>query len=146
MVDKKYSHGKKEMSLEEFADMQTHPYKDARGRRFTSEELKSFSPPGGKLTYVGEGSSEYGGKESGAGRGQAAGPTTAQLKSINAGKKTPYKSISERLEMGRVAEEAEADRAAQKKQIENMRKGGKVSASSRADGCAIRGKTRGRIV
>jgi len=25
-------------------------------------------------------------------------------------------------------------------------KGGKVSASSRADGCAVRGKTRGRIV
>lgn len=28
----------------------------------------------------------------------------------------------------------------------NYKKGGKVSASSRADGCAVRGKTRGRMV
>jgi hypothetical protein len=28
----------------------------------------------------------------------------------------------------------------------NYKKGGKVSASSRADGCAVRGKTKGRMV
>jgi hypothetical protein len=32
-------------------------------------------------------------------------------------------------------------------ELDGMKKGGKVSsASSRADGCAIRGKTRGKIV
>lgn len=30
--------------------------------------------------------------------------------------------------------------------VENKAKGGKVSASSRGDGCAVRGKTRGRIL
>lgn len=29
---------------------------------------------------------------------------------------------------------------------ENMKKGGKVSASSRADGCCVKGKTKGRMI
>ena len=28
----------------------------------------------------------------------------------------------------------------------NMKKGGKVSASSRADGCCVKGKTKGRMI
>ena len=46
------------------------------------------------------------------------------------------------------AEEAALDRELEnqtKRETRGMKKGGKVSASSRADGAAIRGKTRGRI-
>lgn len=37
-------------------------------------------------------------------------------------------------------------KSAEKFQAENFKNGGKVSASKRADGCAVRGKTKGRIV
>jgi len=37
-------------------------------------------------------------------------------------------------------------KSAQKMQAEGFKKGGKVSASSRADGIAVRGKTKGRIL
>jgi hypothetical protein len=30
--------------------------------------------------------------------------------------------------------------------VESMKKGGKVSASSRADGCCVKGKTKGRMI
>lgn len=46
-----------------------------------------------------------------------------------------------------MAEQANAERQAQIAASGGMKKGGKVkSASSRADGCAMRGKTRGKIV
>lgn len=150
MAEKKYSLGKKEMSMEEFADMQNYPYKDARGRRFSSEELKTFTPPGGKLTNVGAGSPEYGGYEAGAGRGRIGGMTAAQAAAKYAREESDqgkYKNISERLQDIEITKQAEADDAAQKALLNKYAKGGKVSsASKRADGCAIRGKTRGKMV
>jgi hypothetical protein len=44
------------------------------------------------------------------------------------------------------AEEARQAAIAASAQGKPMKKGGKVSASSRADGCAQRGKTKGRMV
>jgi hypothetical protein len=43
--------------------------------------------------------------------------------------------------------EQEAQQGAQQKLNQGMKKGGKVSsASKRADGCAIKGKTKGRMI
>ena len=44
------------------------------------------------------------------------------------------------------AEEERQKAIAASAQGQTMKKGGKVSASSRADGCAQRGKTKGRMV
>jgi hypothetical protein len=41
---------------------------------------------------------------------------------------------------------AETDEEKRKRQPQGMKKGGSVSASKRADGCAQRGKTKGRMV
>jgi hypothetical protein len=44
--------------------------------------------------------------------------------------------------IGNVAANKMDDREEKKKAAQGMKKGGSVSASKRADGCAIRGKTR----
>jgi hypothetical protein len=59
--------------------------------------------------------------KAGAGRGKQGGPTAEELKSYQGGGHTRQK-------------------------VDTYKKGGKVSASSRADGIAARGKTRGQIV
>ena len=41
---------------------------------------------------------------------------------------------------------AETDEEKRKRQPQGMKKGGSVSASKRADGCAVKGKTKGRMV
>lgn len=145
MANKKYSHGKKEMSSAEFDEMKTRPYRDVKGRRLSSEELSYFRPPGGGVTYVGEGSSEYGGKDAGGGRGSVAGPTSSQLQSIGLDK-TQYTSPQEKSKINEILEQAEADRNNQRKQAAGLKKGGSVSASKRADGIAQRGKTRGKMI
>ena len=148
MADKKYSLGKKEMSTKEFEEMQTYPYQDERGRRFSNEELKTFRPPGGKLTNVGAGSPEYGGYNAGAGRGLLGGMTAAQAKAMNlknAEQKGTYRPLSERVEDVNTMRQAEEDDAEQNVQRKRYAKGG-MTASSRADGCAQRGKTRGKMV
>ena len=43
-------------------------------------------------------------------------------------------------------QEAREAAAGERRETRGMKKGGMVSASKRADGCAIRGKTRGKIV
>jgi hypothetical protein len=46
-----------------------------------------------------------------------------------------------------IARDAQAEDEEKKKQQSGMKKGGKVSsASKRADGCAVRGKTKGKMV
>jgi hypothetical protein len=48
--------------------------------------------------------------------------------------------------IGNVAANKMEDREEKKKAAQGMKKGGLVSASKRADGIAIKGKTKGRIV
>lgn len=59
--------------------------------------------------------------------------------------KTRGQISAESMEVGRkAAREAAAE---ERREARGMKKGGKVSsASSRADGCAVRGKTKGRMV
>jgi hypothetical protein len=45
-----------------------------------------------------------------------------------------------------VADSLNEDKEKKKKAASGMKKGGSVSASKRADGCARKGKTRGRMV
>jgi hypothetical protein len=50
------------------------------------------------------------------------------------------------LNMASAASDLEKGMMGNKLKKRNYKSGGKVSASSRADGCAVRGKTRGRMV
>jgi hypothetical protein len=47
---------------------------------------------------------------------------------------------------GLLAQAREAQQAGQSPKEGGMKKGGSVSASKRADGCATKGKTKGRMV
>ena len=70
------------------------------------------------------------------------------IPSIHKGVKLSDDEVMSRLEKGRLKPTSEHDSMedaikAAKERSANLKKGGKVkSASSRADGCAIRGKTR----
>jgi hypothetical protein len=48
--------------------------------------------------------------------------------------------------IGNVAANKMEDREEKKKAPQGMKKGGSVSASKRADGCCVKGKTRGKMV
>ena len=48
--------------------------------------------------------------------------------------------------IGNVAANKMEDREEKKKAAQGMKKGGMVSASKRADGCCVKGKTRGKMV
>lgn len=82
-------------------------------------------------------------KEAGAGRG------FVNPKPVNV-KDEDYVTPKDRMAMEqqvRDAKEAEeADKAYEKSRTTGFKSGGSVSASKRADGCAVRGKTKGRMV
>ncbi len=54
--------------------------------------------------------------------------------------------MKQMLNMASAASDLEKGLMGNKLKKRNYKSGGKVSASSRADGCAVRGKTRGRMV
>ena len=74
----------------------------------------------------------------GAGRGGQGGPTAAQ-----AAKNRAMMSDAEKA----IREEQDFDKYAKESSDQKYKKGGKVSsASKRADGCACKGKTRGKLL
>jgi hypothetical protein len=54
--------------------------------------------------------------------------------------------MKQMLNMASAASDLEKGMMGNKLKKRNYKSGGKVSASSRADGCAVRGKTRGRMI
>jgi hypothetical protein len=54
--------------------------------------------------------------------------------------------MKQMLNMASAASDLEKGMMGNKLKKQNYKSGGKVSASSRADGCAVRGKTRGRMI
>jgi hypothetical protein len=113
---------------------------NSRGQPDLSD--KPFSGQGS--TYVAEGASK-----AGAGRGKQGGPTAKQLKAQevediqDAVQKARAEKKGVTVEQMRQNMSDEFDKRVKAGDL--YKKGGTVSASKRADGAAIRGKTRGRI-
>ena len=116
---------RKTMTVDEYERMTNRPYKS----KFNFADYPK--PSSGGYTYTGEGASD----KAGAGRGGQGGPTAQEFKEANmsAAEKNARQDILE-------------EKYTRKTKEQDYAKGGKVSASSRADGCAERGKTRGKIV
>lgn len=77
----------------------------------------------------------------------------AEEKELQDLKDTPYMALDdlERLKLMKATAKPDTfedrfKRATPEQRKKMMSKGGKVSASKRADGCAVRGKTRGKMV
>lgn len=98
--------------------------------------------------------------EAGAGRGMQGGPTAKELQDyedkLDAGiftaeklpksRMAPRDLMPEDLPSPPRGQEVSASSSTRKVARKAFAKGGSVSASSRADGCAQRGKTRGKMV
>ena len=115
---------RKTMTVDEYERMTNRPYKS----KFNFADYPK--PSSGGYTYTGEGASD----KAGAGRGGQGGPTAQEFKEANmsAAEKNARQDILE-------------EKYTRKTKEQDYAKGGKVSASSRADGIAQRGKTRGKI-
>ena len=113
---------------------------NSRGQPDLSD--KPFSGQGS--TYVAEGASK-----AGAGRGKQGGPTAGQLKTQevedirDAVQKARAEKKGVTVDQMRKNMSDEFDKRVKAGDL--YKKGGKVSASSRADGIAQRGKTKGRM-
>lgn len=100
----------------------------------SDDYLISTSPSGKKNTIEGAMMSET----PNAGRGKQGGPTAKQADMNRA-----MMSAAERS----IRDEQEFDKYAKERPEQKYAKGGKVSsASARADGCATKGKTRGKVL
>ena len=115
---------RKTMTVDEYERMTNRPYKS----KFNFADYPK--PSSGGYTYTGEGASD----KAGAGRGGQGGPTAQEFKEANmsAAEKNARQDILE-------------EKYTRKTKEQDYAKGGKVSASSRADGIAQRGKTRGKM-
>jgi len=100
----------------------------------SDDYLISTSPSGKKNTIEGAMMSET----PNAGRGKQGGPTAKQADMNKAMMSATEKAVREQQDFDMYAKERPEQKYA---------KGGKVSsASSRADGCATKGKTRGKVL
>ena len=101
---------------------------------------------GGASEYIGPGSSD----KAGAGRGKQGGPTAAELKAQDAETARDalqkYRADKKGVSVETMRKNASDEFDKRVKKGELYKKGGKVSASSRADGIAQRGKTRGKYI
>jgi len=116
---------RKTMTVDEYERMTNRPYKS----KFNFADYPK--PSSGGYTYTGEGASD----KAGAGRGGQGGPTAQEFKEANM-------STAEKNARQDILEE----KYTKKTKDQDYAKGGKVSASSRADGIAQKGKTKGRFV
>jgi len=114
---------RKTMTVDEYERMTNRPYKS----KFNFADYPK--PSSGGYTYTGEGASD----KAGAGRGGQGGPTAQEFKEANM-------STAEKNARQDILEEKYTKETPDQKYA----KGG--TASSRADGCAVRGKTRGTII
>ena len=126
---------RKTMTVDEYERMTNRPYKSKFNSAYYDAETMaktSGGPGGGGYTYTGEGASD----KAGAGRGGQGGPTAQEFKEANM-------STAEKNARQDILEE----KYTKKTKDQGYAKGGKVSsASSRADGIATKGKTKGRFV
>jgi hypothetical protein len=122
---------KEEKRLEDFTEL---------GLVFNEDRNAMKEPMGRKLArMVGQDDGGYGTSRS-AGARYAAGK--AQDKVWRAGDKT----VGESADDPTVRQARKEAAAEERREARGMKKGGVVSASKRADGCAQRGKTKGRMV
>jgi hypothetical protein len=122
---------KEEKRLEDFTEL---------GLVFNEDRNAMKEPTGRKLArMVGQDDGGYGTSRS-AGARYAAGK--AQDKVWRAGDKT----VGESADDPTVRQARKEAAAEERREARGMKKGGVVSASKRADGCAQRGKTKGRMV
>jgi hypothetical protein len=122
---------KEEKRLEDFTEL---------GLVFNEDRNALKEPIGRKLTrMVGQDDGGYGTSRS-AGARYAAGKAQDQV--WRAGNKT----VGESADDPSVRQARREAAAEERREARGMKKGGKVSASSRADGIAQRGKTKGRMV
>lgn len=115
---------RKTMTVDEYERMTNRPYKS----KFNFADYPK--PSSGGYTYTGEGASD----KAGAGRGGQGGPTAQEFKEANM-------STAEKNARQDILEEKYTKERPEQKYA----KGG-MTASKRADGCAVKGKTKGRFV
>jgi hypothetical protein len=121
-------------------------------RRLREEkELDKLNPFGiesryGKRLTVGKLIDKLSGDDGGYGTSRSAG---AQYAGMRVGDQMFNKegaTIGETMTSPRIRQAMREAAAEERRESRGMKKGGKVSASSRADGIAQRGKTRGKLV
>ena len=119
---------RKTMTVDEYERMTNRPYKS----KFNFADYPK--PSSGGYTYTGEGASD----KAGAGRGSQGGPTAKELQKREDKQDAGIYTV----EKGKPPQDIDSASAPVKKAS-----GGSVgSASKRADGCATKGKTRGKFV
>ena len=131
---------KKEMTVKEYERMTKTPYQSKFNKAdYGPEALSKFDTK--EFTYTGEGASN----KAGAGRGFVNPQRTDEPDES-------YVSPKARYDAEKASAERKDSDAAEKAYMKaskdmGMKAGGKVSsASSRADGCATKGKTRGKYL
>lgn len=117
------------------ADQSGDSFKIAPG----AELIETNKPDRKAMRYMGKGDeSSFDVTGAGAGRGKQGGPTAAQGRQ-NKGMMSPAERSAR--------EEMDFNMYAKERPEQKYKKGGSVSsASKRADGCATKGKTKGRMV
>lgn len=121
---------------------------DQSGEKFedssTAELIVSSFPDRKAMRYMGKGDDiDFKPAKAGAGRGGQGGPTAAQARQ-NRGLMSEAERGA-RDEAKAMKEQADADKAYEKSRTTPYAKGG-MTASARADGCCVKGKTRGKMV
>ena len=134
--------GKKEMTVKEYERMTKTPYRSNFNKVDYSPEHAFGVQDSAGYTYTGEGASN----KAGAGRGGQGGPSAKQADQNRA-----FMSAAEKAARDSAAEmqlQERTDKAYRDASKDmGLKKGGKVSsASSRGDGIATKGKTRGTMV
>jgi len=126
---------KKEMTVEESIRMTKTPYRSKANKvDYGADALTAF-PGANEFTYMGEGAAE---NKAGAGRGKQGGPTAEQARQNRGMMSDAEKAAREEMDFEKIS---------RYRPEQGYKKGGSVSsASSRADGIAQRGKTKGTIV
>ena len=129
---------RKEMTVDESIRMTKRPYRNNLSLAdYSAEEAFALPEPSG-YTYTGEGASG----KAGAGRGGQGGPTAEQARQ-NRGMMSEAERGA-RDEAKAKKEQSDVDKVYGKSRATPYAKGGKT-ASSRADGIAQKGKTRGKM-
>ena len=119
---------------------------DQSGEKFDdngrAELIIANQPDRKAMRYMGKGDNiDFSPSKAGAGRGKQGGPTAAQARQ-NRGMMSDAEKAA-RDESKAMKEQADADKAYEASRT-SLKKGG--TASARADGCCVKGKTRGKMV
>jgi hypothetical protein len=122
---------KEEKRLEDFTEL---------GLVFNEDRNAMKEPTGRKLARM------VGKDDGGYGTSRSAGARSAAAQAQNKVWRKGDKTVGEAADDPTVRQARREAAAEERREARGMKKGGVVSASKRADGCCVKGKTKGRMV